>query len=131
MGPAHLTAQHHHFMAQHQDLRVLRGLALAQQDQPAEHPAHDQIQQTDRHEPRSCLTPPTPANRSSTAARRVLKRYKVSRRLSAPAAPACIRATSRTVTAATPTRCSAAYWSWTLVNSPATTAGSTTSAPGR
>ena len=31
----------HHLMAQHHDFRVLRRLAPAQQDQPAEHPDHD------------------------------------------------------------------------------------------
>ena len=75
--PGHLPAQHHHLMAQHQDLRVLRCLAAAQQDQPARHPDHDQIQQTDRHEPRSCLSPSAEPNRSSQALYRVLKRYRL------------------------------------------------------
>ena len=74
-GPGHLTAQHYHLVAQHQDLRVPRCLAAAQQDQPAEHPDHDQIQQTDRHEPRSCLNLPTKPNRSPASLRRVLTRY--------------------------------------------------------
>jgi hypothetical protein len=51
--------------------------APAQQDQPAEHPDHEQEQQTDRHEPRSCLNPPNPPNRRSRAMYRVLKRYRV------------------------------------------------------
>ena len=51
LGPGHLTAEHHHLMAQHQDLRVLRRPAAAQQDQPAGDPDHKQVQQTDRHEP--------------------------------------------------------------------------------
>ena len=67
-GPGHLPAQHHHLMPQHQDLRIPRRPATAQQDQPAEHPHHHQIQQTDRHEPRSCpIRPPRP-NRSSDPA---------------------------------------------------------------
>jgi hypothetical protein len=37
--------------------RVLRCLAPAQQDQPAEHPDHEQVQQTDRHEPPPCSDP--------------------------------------------------------------------------
>ena len=47
------------------DLRVLRCLAPAKQDQPAEHPDRDQIQQTRRHEPRSCPSPPNLPTRSS------------------------------------------------------------------
>ncbi len=42
-------------MTQEHDLRVL-GRAAAEQEQPAECPDHDQVQQTDRHELRSCLT---------------------------------------------------------------------------
>src|SRR6266516_7276372 len=34
-GPGHLAAEHHHLLAQHQDLRVLGRLTAAQQDQPA------------------------------------------------------------------------------------------------
>jgi hypothetical protein len=73
----HLAAEHHNLMTQDHDLRVLARLATAQQDQPAEHPDHDHVQQTDRHRPRSCLnSPPTP-NGSSKPMRRVLKRYTV------------------------------------------------------
>ena len=76
-GTAHPAAQHHHLMAQHQDLRLLGCPAAAQQGQPAEHPDRDQVQQTDRHEPRACPTPPTTTNRSSGTLRRVLKQYRV------------------------------------------------------
>jgi hypothetical protein len=62
-----LAAQHHHFVTQDHDLRVLGRLATAQQDQPAEHPDHDQIQQTDRHEARSCPNPSTTPNRRRAA----------------------------------------------------------------
>src|SRR5262249_60210587 len=58
-------AEAHPLVAYHQDLRVLGRLATAQQDQPAEDPDCDQIQQTDRHRPRSCRSPPTLPNRSS------------------------------------------------------------------
>jgi len=66
-GTPHLTAQHHHLMPQQQDLHVLGRLATAQQDQPAEHPGHEQVQQTDRHEPRSSPTRLIMPNRSSGA----------------------------------------------------------------
>ena len=49
-----------------------------QQEQPARHPDRDQIQQTDRHEPRSCPNPPTAPNRSSQGLHRVLERYRCS-----------------------------------------------------
>jgi len=63
-GPGHLAAERHHLMPQHKDFRVFGRLAATQQDQPAEHPDHDQVHQTDRHEPRSCLNPPIPPNRT-------------------------------------------------------------------
>jgi hypothetical protein len=37
-------------MPQHHDLRVLERLPAAHQHQPAEHPDHDQIEQTNSHE---------------------------------------------------------------------------------
>jgi len=73
--PGHLAAEHHHLMSQHHDPRVLGRLAAPQQDQPAKDPDHDQVQETDRHEPRSCLNLPTAPNRSSETLHRVLKRY--------------------------------------------------------
>ena len=60
-GWAELAAKHHDLVAQDQDLRVLGRLSAAQQDQPAEDPGHDQVQQTGRHEPRSCPNPPATA----------------------------------------------------------------------
>jgi len=62
--------------AQHHDLRVLRCLAASQQDQPAKDPDHEQVQQTGRHEPRSCPNPPTAPNRSSQTLHQVLNRYR-------------------------------------------------------
>jgi hypothetical protein len=40
-------------MPQHEDLRILRGIAPRQQRQPAEHPDHEQIDETDQHECRA------------------------------------------------------------------------------
>jgi hypothetical protein len=77
LGTCDLTAQHHDLMPQQNDLRVLGRLAAAQQEQPAEDPDQDQIQQTDRHELRSCPNPPTPPNSSSQTLHRILKRYRV------------------------------------------------------
>jgi hypothetical protein len=74
-GAGDMAAEHHHLVTQHYDLRVLRCLAAAQQDQPTEQPDCDQIQQTDRDEPRSCRKPPTRPNRRSHAKRTVLKRH--------------------------------------------------------
>src|SRR5436190_22372000 len=79
-------------MTEHDDLRILRRLAAAQQDQPAKDPDRDQIQQTNRHEPRSCPSPLTRPNGSSEGVHRVLKRYRLLRALGsinwdAPMAP--------------------------------------------
>jgi hypothetical protein len=63
-GPGDLAAEHHHLMTQDDNLRVLGRLAPAQQAQPSEHADRDQVQQTDRHEPRSCPNPPAAPNRS-------------------------------------------------------------------
>ena len=76
LGPGHLAAEHHHLLAQRQDLRVLGRLTAAQQDQPANDPDHDQVQQTERHGPRSCLNSPTDTNRNSKPMCPVLKRYR-------------------------------------------------------
>ena len=40
-------------MAENQDLRVLRGVAARQQPQPAEHPDHEEVDETDQHERRA------------------------------------------------------------------------------
>jgi hypothetical protein len=49
LRPDDLTLQHRHLMPEHHDLDVLGRLTTAEQHQPAEHPNHDQIQQTNRH----------------------------------------------------------------------------------
>ncbi|MGN9787878.1 LuxR C-terminal-related transcriptional regulator [Nonomuraea sp. ZG12] len=41
-------------MPEHHDLDILNRLTTSQQHQPAEHPNHKQMQQTNRHKPRSC-----------------------------------------------------------------------------
>jgi hypothetical protein len=78
-GPGDLTAQDRDFMSEHQDLGVLRRLAAAQQEQPAEDPEHDQIQKAKRHKPPSCPNIASWPNRRSQPLCRVLKRYRVSR----------------------------------------------------
>jgi len=75
LRPGNLAPEHHHFVTEHDDLRVLGRLATAQQDQPHEDPGHDQVQQTDRHKPRSCRNSLNLPNHSSRALRRVLERY--------------------------------------------------------
>ena len=70
-----LTAEHHHLVTQHHDLRVLGRLTSAQQAQPAEDPDRDQVQQTDKHKPRSCPNPSTRPSRRPQPMRRVLERY--------------------------------------------------------
>ena len=50
LGPCDLTAEHHDLVTQRHDLRVLKGLAAAQHDQPAERPDHDQVQETHRYD---------------------------------------------------------------------------------
>jgi hypothetical protein len=81
VGPARpragdLTAEHHHLMTQDHDLHLLGRLAAAQQDQPPEEPNRDQVQQADRHQPRSCPSQPILPNRSSRTMHRVLKQYR-------------------------------------------------------
>jgi hypothetical protein len=45
-----LPPQHRDLMPQYEDLRVLRGIAARQQRQPAEHPDHEQVNETAQHE---------------------------------------------------------------------------------
>ena len=47
-----LTAQDRDLMPQHQNLRVLRGVAPREQRQPAEQPDHEQIDEAKEHERR-------------------------------------------------------------------------------
>jgi len=60
-----LTAEHHHLVTQDHDLHLLGRLAAPQEGQPPEEPDRDQVQQADRHEPRSCANPPILPNCSS------------------------------------------------------------------
>jgi hypothetical protein len=55
------------FVAGHHDLGVLRCMAAAQQEQPAKDAGHDEIQESDRHRPRSCLTTVQPDKPQVTA----------------------------------------------------------------
>src|SRR5690348_7461220 len=75
LRPGNLAPEHHHFVTEHDDLRVLGRLATAQQYQPHEDLGHDQVQQTDRHKPRSCRNSLNLPNHSSRALRRDLERY--------------------------------------------------------
>jgi hypothetical protein len=50
---ADLTTQHRDLMPQNQDLRVLGGVAASQERQPAGHPDHEQVDETDQHERRA------------------------------------------------------------------------------
>ena len=53
-GPGDLAAQDGEFMAEDQDLGVLRRLAAAEQLQPAKDLGDGEVQESDRHRPRSC-----------------------------------------------------------------------------
>ena len=55
LRPPDLTTQYGDFMAQHQDLRILRPGAAAQQSEPGYQLPEDQIEQSYRHSRRSCL----------------------------------------------------------------------------
>jgi hypothetical protein len=46
-----LSAQHGDLVAQHQQLRRLGGIASGKERKPAEHPNHDQVEQSNSHEP--------------------------------------------------------------------------------
>jgi len=49
----YLSAQDSDLMAQHEDLRVLSGITARQEHQPAKHPHHEQVDETDEHERRA------------------------------------------------------------------------------
>jgi hypothetical protein len=55
-GPLAGALQHRDLVAQHQDLRVLGRIRARQQHQPTQQPNEDQVQQTNRHKPRSSPT---------------------------------------------------------------------------
>jgi hypothetical protein len=65
-GTGDLGAQDRDLMAQHHDLGVLRGLPAAEQLQPAKDPDDGEVQESDRHIPRSCLMTVSGANRQVT-----------------------------------------------------------------
>jgi hypothetical protein len=48
-----LPAQRRDFVPQHQDLRVLGGVAARQERQSAEHADHEQVDEADEHERRA------------------------------------------------------------------------------
>jgi hypothetical protein len=75
-GPGDLTAEYRDLMTEHHDLGVLGCLAAAQQHEPAQDPDHDQVQQPNAHEPRSCRNLPLGPNRSSQHMRQVMERYR-------------------------------------------------------
>jgi hypothetical protein len=54
LRPLDLTPQNRDLMTQHHDLRILRRLVAARQEQQAKDPDHDQIQEAKTHRPRSC-----------------------------------------------------------------------------
>jgi hypothetical protein len=56
-GLGDLTAEYRDLMTERHDLGVLGCLTAAQQYQPAEDPDHDQVEQPNAHEPRSCRNP--------------------------------------------------------------------------
>ena len=75
-GPGDLTAQDREFMAQDQDLGVLRRLAAAEQLQPAKDPDNGEVQEPDRHSPRSCFIAVSRPNCRSQPLRRVLEQSR-------------------------------------------------------
>jgi hypothetical protein len=50
---ADLPPQDRDLMPDHQDLRILSGIAPRQEHEPPEHPDHQQISKTDEHERRA------------------------------------------------------------------------------
>src|ERR1035441_5061764 len=79
-------------MTEHHDLRILGRLAAAQQEQPAEYPDRDQVEEAKRHKPRSCRNLLLRPNCRSQSLCRVLKRYTAAR----PRMCTCRVATSMT-----------------------------------
>jgi hypothetical protein len=53
LGARGLPPQDGDLMAQHEDLRILRGVAPRQQRQPAKHSDHKEIDEADEHERRA------------------------------------------------------------------------------
>ena len=77
--PGDLAAQDGEFMAEDQDLGILRRLAAAEQLQPAKDLGDGEVQESDRHRPRSCPIRVSGPNRRSRPPRRVLERYRLLR----------------------------------------------------
>ena len=48
-----LTTKHHDLMPEDQDLRVLGSVTARQEHHPAEHPDHEEVNETDKHERRA------------------------------------------------------------------------------
>jgi hypothetical protein len=78
LGPGDPTTEHRGFVPENHDLRVLVRLTAAEQRQPAEDPDHDQVEQAEGHELRSCRSQLVGANSGSQHERRVLNRYRQS-----------------------------------------------------
>ena len=53
LRPRGLPAQDRGLMPQHEDLRILSGVIPGQEHQPAEHPDHQYVEETDKHERRA------------------------------------------------------------------------------
>ena len=51
--PDDLTSQYRDLVPEDQDLHVLGGVAPGQEHQPAEHPDHEQVDETNEHERRA------------------------------------------------------------------------------
>ena len=64
-GPGDLTAQDGKFIAEDQDLDILRRLAAAKQLQPAKDPGEGEVQESDPHRPQSCPIRVSGPNRRS------------------------------------------------------------------
>jgi hypothetical protein len=75
-GPGDLAAQNGDFVAENPDLGVLRRLAATEQLQPAKDPDDGEVQEPDRHSPRSCPITVSRPNRRSQPLHRVLEQYK-------------------------------------------------------
>lgn len=50
LRPDSLTPQDGDLVPKYQDLRVLRGIAPGEEDQPAEQPDHEQVDKADEHD---------------------------------------------------------------------------------
>jgi len=76
-GLGDLAAQDGDFVAEDQDLGVLRRLAAAEQLQPAKDPDDGEVQDSDRRRSRSCLITASEPSRRSRPLCGVLEQYRV------------------------------------------------------